>query len=256
MSFIKAENLVVEFPIFGNDANRSVKNLVLNATTGGRFSKSSGKKMQVRALDDLTFTVSPGDRVGLVGHNGSGKTTLLRALVGAYEPSYGSLQLDGKIASLLDIQIGMNEHATGYENIYLRGVMMGLSPEEIRSKTQEIAEFTELGEYLNMPIRTYSSGMRLRLSFAVSTCADADIIIMDEWLSVGDSAFQDKAARRLEKAIENAAILVIATHAPELVERVCNRRFTMEHGRIIEDIRIKGPDTEDGPDQLLANSQG
>jgi lipopolysaccharide transport system ATP-binding protein len=193
----------------------------------------------------LSFNIKKGERVGLMGHNGSGKTTLLRVLAGAYEPVSGYLKVKGRIASLLDINLGMDVDATGYDNIFLRGIMMGLTPSEIRAKTDDIAEFTELGEYLDMPVRTYSTGMQLRLAFAVSTSVDADIVVMDEWLSVGDAAFNEKAARRLKGFVDNASILVIATHSEELLKSVCNRAFKMEHGQIIEEFDPSVPVCEE-----------
>ncbi|WP_432472032.1 ABC transporter ATP-binding protein [Amphritea sp. HPY] len=234
MALIEAENLVVEFPVFTN-SHRSLKNTLLNATTGGRIAHAAGNKVSVRANDQLSFKISEGERVGLLGHNGSGKTTLLRALAGAYEPTEGYLNVQGRVASLLDISLGMDVDASGYDNIFLRGIMMGLTPREIRGKMNEIAEFTELGEYLDMPVRTYSSGMQLRLAFAVSTSIDADIIIMDEWLSVGDADFNEKASQRLTSFVENASILVIATHSEDLLRNVCNRAFRLEHGRFVEE---------------------
>lgn len=233
MSFIRAEKLVVDFPILSN-AHRSLKNTVIHMTTGGRVAHFAGNKVAVRALDHLDFTFKAGDRVGITGHNGSGKTTLLRVLAGAYEPTGGALHSKGRIASLLDISLGMDHDATGYENIFLRGIMMGLTPREIRAKTEEIADFTGLGEYLDMPVRTYSSGMHLRLAFAVSTSVDADILIMDEWLSVGDKEFSEKAYQRLSALVDKAAILVMASHSPELITKVCNRGLRLEHGRIAE----------------------
>ena len=234
MSYITAQNLVVEFPLF-NNTHRSIKNALLHATTGGRLAKYAGKTTGVRALDALSFEIKKGERVGLMGHNGSGKTTLLRVLAGAYEPTHGALHLKGRVASLLDISLGMDHDATGYENIFLRGIMMGLSPVEIRDRTDEIAAFTELGEYLDMPVRTYSSGMQLRLAFAVSTSVQADIIVMDEWLSVGDASFMAKASERLQKLVDGASILVIASHDEGLINTICNRGFRMEHGRIVEE---------------------
>lgn len=241
MGYIAAKDLVVEFPVFAN-AHRSVKNTLLNATTGGRMAKASGKLLSVTAVDHMTFEFKRGDRVGLVGHNGSGKTTLLRVLAGAYEPVSGSLETSGRIASLLDISMGMDEDATGYENILLRGVMMGLEPKEIREKTDEIADFSELGDYLNVPIRTYSSGMKLRLAFSVSTSVEADIILMDEWLSVGDENFKEKASKRLSEFVESAGILVIASHSPELLSQVCNRAFRLEHGSVVEEFDPRIPE--------------
>lgn len=223
----------VEFQLF-NNTHRSLKNSILNISTGGKLAKYAGKTTGVKALESLNFNIRAGDRVGLLGHNGSGKTTLLRTLAGAYEPTSGSLEIHGKVASLLDVSLGMDVDATGIENIYLRGIMMGLRRYEIESKIEEIAEFTELGEFLDMPIRTYSSGMHLRLAFAVSTSVRSDIIIMDEWLSVGDSSFREKAAKRLNTVVENASILVIASHDPDMLKNLCNRFFRLSHGNISE----------------------
>lgn len=234
MSFIEANKVTIDFPIY-NSNSRSMKNAVLRATTGGRIAKDSGNHTYIRSLDGLDFHISSGERVGLLGHNGSGKTTLLRALSGVYAPTSGNLKVKGRVASLLDIGLGMDPDATGYENIMMRGIVMGMSPKQMASRVEEIAEFTDLGEYLNMPMRSYSSGMQMRLSFAVSTCVEADILLMDEWIAVGDSGFQEKAADRLNNLIKTAPILVIATHAPELVKKVCTRVIELIHGHIARD---------------------
>lgn len=233
-AFIDSRGVTVEFPIYEN-SHRSLKKKVFNLTTGGRIGSDAGKHPVVRALDQITFTFEHGERVGLTGHNGSGKTTLLRVLSGVYAPVHGSLDVRGKIASLLDVSMGLDPDATGFENIYLRGIMDGLKPSVIRDKIDDIADFTELDEYLNLPVRTYSSGMMLRLAFAISTSVEADILIMDEWLSVGDAQFSAKAADRLEKLVSKAGILVIASHDPMLIERVCTRHIHLEHGKIISD---------------------
>jgi lipopolysaccharide transport system ATP-binding protein len=233
-TFIAAKDISVEFPIYEN-SHRSLKKAVLNISTGGKIGKDAGRHSIVRSLDNLSFNFDEGARVGLVGHNGSGKTTLLRVLAGVYAPVRGELKLQGRIASLLDVSMGLDPDATGFENIYLRGILDGLKPAKIRDKIDEIADFSELGEYLNLPVRTYSSGMMLRLAFAISTSIEADIIIMDEWLSVGDAAFSTKAAVRLERLVGKAAILVVATHDPALIKRLCNRKISLEHGRIVSD---------------------
>lgn len=233
MGYVEAKGLGVEFPVFSSP-NRSLKNTLLNATTGGRVAQGATNRVSVKALEDVSFRLEVGDRLGLVGHNGSGKTTLLRVLAGAYEPTAGILRSKGRTISLLDVSMGMEHEATGFENIYLRGITMGLSTKEIQEKIEDIAEFSELGDYLAMPIRTYSSGMLLRLAFAVSTCAQADILLMDEWLSVGDQAFNDKAAIRLKALVDNAAILILATHSDQLLKDVCNQAIRMEHGKVVD----------------------
>jgi len=242
-SSIVARNIFVEFPIYEN-SHRSLKKAVLNLTTGGKIGQDAGRHAIVKAIDDLSFDFVEGDRVGLVGHNGSGKTTLLRTLSGVYAPVRGELRVRGKIASLLDVSMGLDPDATGFENIYLRGILDGLKPARIRSKIDEIADFSELGDYLNLPVRTYSSGMMLRLAFAISTSVEADILIMDEWLSVGDADFSVKAAQRLEGLVGKAAVLVVASHDPALVARVCNRRIMMEHGRMISDEPVVPPEVQ------------
>ncbi len=236
-SSIVANGLTVEFPIFEN-SHRSLKKKVLHLSTGGIIGNDAGNHPVVCALNSLDFTLKDGDRVGLVGHNGSGKTTLLRVLSGIYAPTRGSLRMTGRTASLLDVSTGVDPDATGFENIYLRGIMNGFRPSRIRDKIDEIADFTELGEYLNLPVRTYSSGMMLRLTFAISTSIDADILIMDEWLSVGDANFQEKAAKRLKALVDNASILVLASHSPDLIENVCNRKIQLDHGKIVADEAI------------------
>lgn len=231
MAYIKATDLTVEFPLYATP-NRSLKNTIISSATGGRIASESGKHSSVIALDKLNFEFKEGDRVGLLGHNGAGKTTLLRTLAGAYEPTSGRLERQGRVVSLIDISMGMDHDATGYENILLRGVTMGMSLKEIRKKTPKIAEFTELGDFLNMPVRTYSSGMKLRLAFAVSTSMQADILIMDEWLSVGDAAFNQKASDRLQGLVDKTGILILATHSKDLSEKICNQSIKMEHGKM------------------------
>ena len=232
-NYISAKNISVEFPVFEN-SHRSLKKKMLNLTTGGHIGKDAGSFPIVRALDDLTFDIRPGDRIGLVGHNGSGKTTLLRVLAGIYHPVSGTLDVSGKIASLLDVSMGLDPDATGFENIYLRSIIEGLTPKQAKSKIDEIADFSELEAYLNLPVRTYSSGMILRLAFSISTSVDADILIMDEWLSVGDANFNAKAAKRLDDLVDKASILVLASQDPTLIARVCNKCFHMEHGKIVD----------------------
>lgn len=233
MAHVHASDVVIEFPLFGS-IHRSLKSTVLHVATGGRLATDTAHRTVVRALDGVSFDIRAGDRVGLIGHNGAGKTTLLRALSGVYEPIRGALDISGTVASLLDLNLGVDPDASGFENIQLRGVLAGLRPAEIRAKMEEIAEFTELGEYLDMPVRMYSSGMQLRLLFAVVTSIDADILLMDEWLSVGDAEFSKKASQRIENLVDRTPILVLASHSPDLIRKVCNRVFRLEHGSLVE----------------------
>jgi lipopolysaccharide transport system ATP-binding protein len=232
MARIKADNMCVEFAIYAS-SGRSVKNTVLNAATGGLIARDASDNMVVRALDSISFEFHDGARVGLVGHNGSGKTTLLRVLAGAYEPMRGTVEVEGRVASMLNIWLGMDLEATGYENIFMRGVIMGVRPKEIARLVDEICEFSELGDYIHMPMRTYSSGMAVRLAFAISTCVDADILLMDEWLSAGDAEFNEKAQRRLRAVVDRAKILVLVSHDPALIRGNCNQIMTLAHGKLV-----------------------
>jgi len=233
MKIIKATNLVVEFPIYGMNGNRSFKKSLMNIATGGVLAKDAASRVVVRALNGLDFEFSEGDRVGLIGHNGSGKSTLLQVLAGIYEPSEGELTVDGKITSMLGITLGMDGEVTGLENIYLRGRLMGLDLRQIKDLVDSIAEFAGIGDYLHLPMRTYSSGMAMRLAFAIATSVQADIILMDEWLSVGDADFILKAKGRLTNLVDNARLVVIASHDHSMIKDQCDTIVSMEHGKIV-----------------------
>jgi lipopolysaccharide transport system ATP-binding protein len=182
-----------------------------------------------RALSEVSLQVPRGQFCVVLGPSGAGKSTLLRTLAGVYLPTSGTVEVEGRIASLIDISLGMEGEATGFENIRMRGIMMGLSLKQIRSMEDEIADFSGLGDFLHMPIRTYSTGMHMRLGFAVSTTVPADIILMDEWLSVGDSDFLIKAEKRLHDYIQKSSILVIASHSEDLISKVTNQTLRLEH---------------------------
>jgi lipopolysaccharide transport system ATP-binding protein len=232
MTFIRLDNCSLHLPIYGT-INRSLKGAALATATGGRVGSASRDIMVIQALSNVTLDLKPGDRVGITGHNGAGKTSLLRMLAGIYEPTSGSIHVEGKVSSLLDVTLGMDFEATGYENIMLRGLMQGLDFEEIKRLTPDIVEFSGLGDFLDMPVRTYSSGMTLRLAFSIVTSVHADILLMDEWLSVGDADFVHKAEERLQKLVDAASILVLASHSPEVISTLCNVKIAMEHGEII-----------------------
>lgn len=230
MAFIDFDKVCVDFPIF-NATNRSLKNTIMQSATGGRVDFGA-KETIVRSLDNVSFRINPGDRIGLIGHNGAGKSTLLRVLSRVYVPTSGRAVISGSLGSLVDISLGIDPEATGRENILLRGVLMGLKRSEVLSRMDEIIEFSELGNFIDVPVRTYSSGMHLRLAFSVSTIIRPEILIMDEWLSVGDDRFNQKAATRLEEMVEKSQILVIASHSRSLVEQVCNRVLWFDHGQL------------------------
>lgn len=231
MAHMSLKQASVVLPIF-NSSSRSLTNSLVSAATGGVLSAQKGGHISIEALTNLNLEISAGDRLGIMGHNGSGKSTFLRLLSGIYEPSSGEIERSGSIASLVDISLGINAESTGRENIFLRGKLMGLSKKEINEKIDEIIEFSELGDYINLPVRIYSSGMLLRLAFSVSTSITADILIMDEWLSVGDGAFAERASNRLRELVDSSEILVIASHTRSLIEQTCNKVVWLEHGVI------------------------
>lgn len=230
MAHIVLDHVTVDFPIY-NARNRSLKNTVMQAATGGAVNFRADRTI-IRSLDDVSFSLSEGDRVGLVGHNGAGKSTLLRTLSKVYYPTFGRADIEGEIGSLVDISLGIDQEATGRENIFIRGALLGLKKLEIEDHFQEIVDFSELGPFIDMPVRTYSSGMHLRLAFAVATIIRPEILLMDEWLSVGDAAFNDKAEARLTNLVKSSRILVIASHSRELIEKTCNRALWFEHGKL------------------------
>ena len=213
--------------------NRSLKKSFINRATGGVLAQDAGKVISVRALDDLNFDFEEGDRVGLIGHNGSGKSTLLQVLAGIYEPTVGKIQVSGQVTSMLGITLGMDNDSTGLDNIYLRGRFMGLPKVRIDALIDDIADFAGIGDFLLLPMRTYSTGMAMRLAFAVATSVDADIILMDEWLSVGDADFVNKAKARLTQMVDRARLVVIASHDHNLIADQCNVILHLEHGRLI-----------------------
>ncbi|UCI06842.1 ABC transporter ATP-binding protein [Mesorhizobium sp. B1-1-8] len=229
MAYISIENLTVEFAVFGANS-RSLKNSIVSQATGGRVMAGARDIVTVRAIDSLNLEIKDGDRVGLIGHNGSGKTTLLRVLAGIYKPTRGAITMEGRIGALLDPNAGIDLESTGIENIYLRGYMLGMSRREIAAKLDDIAEFTELGEFLALPMRTYSAGMFARLAFAISTAVHNDILLIDEGIGAGDAAFQKKAQRRIEGLFDRTPIVILASHSEGLISEFCNRRIEMEHG--------------------------
>lgn len=231
----------LDYPVL-TQSSRKLSRQIINVATGGTLDRSERGRVTVRALENITAELNPGDRVGLIGHNGSGKSTLLKLLGGVYFPTSGTMSRSGVIGSLLDISLGMSPDATGRENIYLRGVLQGMSRREIDRLVPGIIEFSELGDFIELPMRTYSSGMLLRLAFSVSTVLSPDILLMDEWLAVGDEAFQLKAEERLDDVVAKTSILVIASHSASMIKRQCNRVLFLEHGRLVAD----GP-----PDEVL-----
>ncbi len=225
---ISCRDLTLRFPVYGVDA-KSLKKHLANVTVGGRLG-SSTRATEVTALSHVNLELKAGDRLGLIGHNGSGKTTLLRALSGAYEPDEGQVEVRGRIAALLDLSLGIDPSATGFDNIRLRGPIAGLSAKEIEERMEEIGEFSGLGPFLAMPVKTYSAGMQARVAFAAATAVEADVLLMDEWIAVGDADFQKLAHKRLLKLVERAGILVLASHDLDLLRLYCNKVIRLEGG--------------------------
>jgi ABC-type polysaccharide/polyol phosphate transport system ATPase subunit len=231
VALIALRGVSVDFPIYGAGA-RSLKKNLLSRSSGGRIGQDARHRTTVRALNDVTLTINAGDRVGIIGPNGAGKSTLLRTIAGIYEPTAGSVHVRGTVTTLFSLNVGMEQEATGRENITLRGLAAGLGRQEIARRTAEIAEFTELGDYLDLPLHTYSAGMRARLAFAISTAIEPDIVLMDEWIGAGDAAFMEKARRRLEAVVDGARVLVLASHNANLLRRVCSAVVELDAGAV------------------------
>lgn len=240
MPHVSINDLSVDFVIFGANS-RSFKKQFVAQASGGRVMADAHDAVKVRALDRISLEIAHGDRIGLVGHNGSGKSTLLRVLSGIYKPTGGSLTITGDVGALLDPNAGMDADATGIENIYLRGYVLGMTKPEIRRHIDDIGSFTGLGNFLRLPLRTYSAGMFARLAFAISTVIRPDILLIDEGIGAGDKDFFDKMQARLGDFLSEASILVLASHDTNLITRFCNKRVILQQGKIIAVEAIEPP---------------
>lgn len=237
MARIELSNLSLEFPIY-EAGKRVLKRELIRLATGGKLKSGAQERVvMVRALSNLSLTIPHGMRLGLIGHNGAGKTSLLRVLAGIYEPTEGSLSIEGEVTPLLDMMIGFDEASTGYEVITIRGLLQGLSLTEVRKREQAIADFTELGDYLEMPIRTYSAGMKMRLAFGVAAATSPEILVLDEVFGVGDASFLEKAKRRMREMVECSNIVLFTSHNLELIEEICSHVLWLEAG----EVRFFGP---------------
>ena len=228
--FLELDGITVDFPIY-TGGSRSLKKTLVSIGTGGRIERGGGR-ISIQALKDISLRLSHGDRLGLIGHNGAGKTTLLRTMAGVYEPTVGRVRAAGRIATIFDFTLGLDFDATGYENITLQGMLLGLTRRGIGALTDEIAAFTDLGGYLDMPIRTYSAGLLTRLAFAVATSTEPDLLLMDEWIETGDADFFQRAEARLNTLIHRAGILVLASHNLALIRHYCTSAAWLEHGQV------------------------
>jgi ABC-type polysaccharide/polyol phosphate transport system ATPase subunit len=200
-------------------------------TTGGRI-EGKGRSRHVTALQGVSFALQAGDRLGLVGPNGAGKTTLLKVLAGIYEPTSGCVTIDGRVDALFNINLGFRAEATGRRNIELRGLINGWSRDEIKARTEEIVAFSELGDFIDMPFKSYSQGMAARLAFSAATAFEPEILLMDEWISAGDPGFQEKAGKRMAALAERAGIIVLASHNHALISKTCNKVLELERGGV------------------------
>jgi ABC-2 type transport system ATP-binding protein len=236
---VSTRNAWVEFPIF-DAKSRSLKKAFLGKA-GGTIGRNTSNVVVIEALRDITLSLNTGDRVGLVGHNGAGKSTLLRLLSGIYEPTRGSATVTGRVAPVFDLGVGMDPEISGFENIIIRGMFLGQTRKQMAAKVDEIADFTELGDYLSMPLRTYSTGMRVRLAMGVVTSIDPEILLLDEGIGAVDAEFMKKARTRLQDLVARSGILVFASHSNEFLAQLCKTAMWIDHGTIkmaggIEDV--------------------
>lgn len=233
MSYIKLSGVSLEFPLY-DPVSRSLRRTITKRIPVGGLIKEHGKqKISILALDNIDVTLEDGDRVALLGHNGAGKTSMLKLLAGFYEPTSGEIQRDGTVSALLSLTAGMDYNLSGHENIILCGMLYGLSKQEVEKKIDSISEFSELGSYLDLPVRLYSQGMILRLAFSICTSIDSDILLLDEWVGVGDQAFIQKARQRLSEIVFRSSIMVLATHSNDVAMQLCNKALFLDHGKVL-----------------------
>ena len=243
MAVISLSDVTVDYPLLGTNS-RSLRSRLLPPLVGGSLRNQSDGQVAVRALDGVSLNIKDGERVALLGPNGSGKSTLLRVAGGIFQPTQGKTLVEGSTGSLIDITLGMNPEASGRDNLYLRGALIGLTRSSVEELLEEIISFTGLGDFIDMPMRTYSSGMQMRLAFAISTVNRPEILLLDEWLSVGDASFREKAKERLIQVVDDSKILLMASHSRALMEKVCSRGIWFESGTV----------KEDGPIDIVAES--
>lgn len=227
---ISLENVTLDYPIYGSSPKLFARKL-LSIASAGRIIENHSYQY-VRAIDGLTLKLTAGDRLGVIGGNGAGKTTLLKLISGIYHPTSGTLSVNGKISTILGTGFGLDENATGFENIALGGITIGFLQKEIQDKVEEIASFSELGNFLNLPLRTYSAGMKARLAFAIVTAIYPDILIIDEGIGAGDNLFYKKAEERFENFTMSSKIFILASHSEDLIKKFCNKVIVMHHGKI------------------------
>ncbi|NNE42897.1 MAG: ABC transporter ATP-binding protein [Gemmatimonadetes bacterium] len=232
---VRVQDVVMEFRLV-HERNDTLKEAIVRRLQG----KGSGHVEQFRALDGVSFDVSPGESIGIIGHNGSGKTTLLRLLAGVLTPTHGSVDIRGRVSTLIELGAGFNPDLSGAENIFLAGALYGFGRREMAEKFDRIVEFSELDRFIEVPVKNYSSGMSARLGFSIATDVDPDVLVVDEVLAVGDQAFQDKCMERMQSFRERGKTIVLVSHDLDGVREFCSRGVLLDHGKIIA--RGTGPE--------------
>ena len=234
MSLIQLQQVSL---IFTPMKRRSIKEIMIPGSNARYRIPDDGK---IRALNELSITITNGERVAVIGHNGAGKSTLLKVISGIYPATRGAVSVEGKISSMFELSTGFEMEQSGWDNIFLRGLMLGETPDSIQEKMLEIAEFSELGDFLSMPVKYYSSGMFVRLAFSISTAIRPEILLLDEVVASGDAGFLEKAKARMKDMVESSNIMVLVTHGMRDAQEMCNRCLWLERGTLVMD----GPPSE------------
>lgn len=229
-AWIKVNNVSIDIPIYSQD--RSFRSALVSKYIGGNIN-TNGNKISIQALRNINFSLKEGDRLGLIGHNGAGKSTLLNTLGGIYKPLTGSIEHSGRITPLFHSSPGMDSVDSGINNIYTVGMFFGMTKKQITAKLDEIIDFTQLQDYIHLPVRTYSTGMIARLSFAIAACLEPDIMLVDEGIGAGDESFARKAKSSLDNLYKKVKIIILASHSRELIHQMCNKAILLEHGRML-----------------------
>lgn len=230
MACVEIENVSLTYPVYGANA-RSFKSMLIDMATGGRLNNNAGN-IVVEALKDVSLKLEKGDRLAIIGHNGAGKSTLLKVLANIYEPTKGRVNVKGSTNCLFDIMMGMDHELNGYENIMIRGMILGLSRVEIRKIIPRVEQFSELGDFMKMPIKSYSAGMKVRLAFGIITNVYSEILLIDEIVNVGDANFVEKAKAQMNNLIHQSEFMVLSTHDTNIVSELCNKALWLEKGSV------------------------
>jgi len=224
MAYIELKNVTVDLPIYG------AHNMNLKGRVANFMARRETEVEIIRALNDVSLSIKDGDRIGIVGPNGAGKTTLLRVMAGILKPSQGEVTIQGSVVSMIDQGLGMDPQCSGIENIFRRGIFLNQSTQQMQGRVDDIVEFSGLGDRIRHPLYTYSSGMRARLAFSIATSIEPEILIIDEGIGAADEEFSKRAAMRLDTFLQNAGILLLASHSNQLVESWCTKKFKMDQG--------------------------